>query len=40
VDQTPLEFDFPAHRTYDLKGAKSVNIRTGRSGWDKRQRTI
>ncbi|KAF8247267.1 hypothetical protein K440DRAFT_644053 [Wilcoxina mikolae CBS 423.85] len=37
MDQTPLPYEFLDDHTYDLKGSKTVQIKSSRSGWDKRQ---
>ncbi|KAI0855431.1 DDE superfamily endonuclease-domain-containing protein [Xylaria cubensis] len=40
MDETPLPFEFLDGYTYDHKGTKSVNGRSDRSGWGKRQATL
>ncbi|KAI0184938.1 DDE superfamily endonuclease-domain-containing protein [Xylaria flabelliformis] len=40
MDETPLLFEFLDGYTYDYKGTKSVNGRSDRSGWGKRQATL
>jgi hypothetical protein len=40
MDQTPLSFEFLDRKTYNTKGAKTVWVKTARSGWDKRQATL
>ena len=40
MDQTPLPFTFADGETYADKGDRSVWVRGGASGWDKRQATV
>src|SRR5207302_6358861 len=40
VDETPLPFEFLDGQTYTDKGSHSVQVRSTKSGWDKRQETI
>ena len=40
MDQTPLPFTFADGETYSDKGDRSVWVRGGASGWDKRQATV
>jgi hypothetical protein len=40
MDQTPLSFKFLDRKTYNTKGAKTIWVKTARSGWDKRQATL
>ena len=40
MDQTPIAYEFLQGQCYDFKGAKTVWIKTHRSGWDKRQATL
>ncbi|KAF8248670.1 hypothetical protein K440DRAFT_642086 [Wilcoxina mikolae CBS 423.85] len=40
MDQTPLPFEFLDDYTYDALGTQSVQIKSSKSGWDKRQATI
>ena len=37
MDQTPISYEFLQGQCYDFKGAKTIWIKTHRSGWDKRQ---
>jgi hypothetical protein len=40
MDQTPLPFEFLDEGTYDECGTQSVQIKSTKSGWEKRQATI
>jgi len=40
LDETPLPFEWLDGKTYELKGAKTVNMKTEREGWTKRQATL
>ena len=40
MDQTPIAYEFLSGHCYDFKGAKTVWIKTHRSGWDYRQATL
>lgn len=40
IDQSPLPFEHLKGRTYEKKGNKTVRLKGGRSGWDKRQCTL
>ena len=40
MDQTSLQFEFLDNKCCDAKGAKTVWVKTQRSGWDKRQATL
>ncbi|KAI1818864.1 hypothetical protein F4861DRAFT_544680, partial [Xylaria intraflava] len=40
LDETPLPFEFLEGYTYDHKGSRSVQAKSARSGWDKRQATL
>ena len=40
MDQTPIAYEFLQGQCYDFKGAKTVWIKTHRSGGDKRQVTL
>ena len=40
MDQTPLAFEFLDGRTYNSKGAKTVWLKEGKSGHNKRQATL
>ncbi|KAI1818975.1 DDE superfamily endonuclease-domain-containing protein [Xylaria intraflava] len=40
LDETPMPFEFLNGYTYDHKGARSVEGKSDRSGWDKRQATL
>lgn len=40
MDETPLPFEFLDGQTYADRGSHTVQIRSTRSGWDKRQATI
>lgn len=40
MDQTPLAFEFLDQKTYSTKGAKTIQIQTARSRWEKRQATL
>ena len=40
MDQTPLPFTFCSGKTYDNTGERSVRVRGGASGLDKRQCTV
>lgn len=40
LDETPIPFEFNSGYTYDTKGSKSVQTKSDRSGWDKRQATL
>ncbi|KAI1818915.1 DDE superfamily endonuclease-domain-containing protein [Xylaria intraflava] len=40
LDETPLPFEFLEGYTYEHTGSKSVNAKSIRSGWDKRQATL
>ena len=40
MDQTPIAYEFLDSHCYDFKSAKTVWIKTHRSGWDKRQATL
>ncbi|RPB04382.1 hypothetical protein L873DRAFT_1758859 [Choiromyces venosus 120613-1] len=40
MDQTPLPFEFLSGQTYEPKGSKTVWVKGGTSGWDKRQATL
>lgn len=40
MDETPLPFEFLDGQTYADRGSHSVQVRSTRSGWDKRQATI
>lgn len=40
MDETPLPFEFLDGQTYADKGSHTVQVRSTRSGWDKRQATI
>jgi hypothetical protein len=39
-DETPVPFEFNSGYTYEHKGAKSVQAKSEKSGWDKRQVTL
>lgn len=40
MDQTPIAYEFLDGKCYDFKGAKTIWVKTHRSGWDKRQATL
>jgi hypothetical protein len=40
LDETPIPYEYLAGRTYDFIGNKTINGKTARSGWDKRQATL
>lgn len=40
MDQTPIAFEFLDQKTYNSKGAKTIWVRSARSGWEKRQATL
>jgi hypothetical protein len=40
LDEIPLPFEFLDGHTYDVVGTKSVDAKTARSGWGKRQATL
>jgi hypothetical protein len=40
VDETPVPFSIDSGSTWELQGAKSVPVKTPRSGWDKRKATL
>lgn len=40
MDQTPIAFEFPNQKTCNSKGAKTIWVRSARSGWEKRQTTL
>jgi hypothetical protein len=40
VDETPIPFNRDDGSTWDLLGAKTVSVKTHRSGWEKRQATL
>lgn len=40
VDETPIPFTNDAGSTWDQLGAKTISIKTARSGWEKRQATL
>ena len=40
MDQTPIAYEFLQGQCYDFKGAKTVWVKTHRSGWDYRQATL
>jgi hypothetical protein len=40
MDQSPLPFEHLKGRTYEKKGNKTVRLKGGKSGWDKRQCTL
>lgn len=40
MDQTPIAYEFLAGQCYNFKGAKTVWLKTARSGWDYRQATL
>jgi hypothetical protein len=39
-DETPIPFEYLDCHTYNLKGKKTVSVKTDRSGWSKRQATL
>ena len=39
-DETPPPFKWLKGKTYDFKGVKSVDMKTDRGGWTKRQATL
>jgi len=40
MDQTPLPFEFLSGQTYEPTGSKTVWVKGGTGGWDKRQATL
>ena len=40
MDQTPLQFEFLDSKCYDMKGVKTVWVKSHGFGWDKRQATL
>jgi hypothetical protein len=40
VDETPIPFEYLDLKTYNIRGATTVSVRTDRSRWDKRQATL
>jgi len=40
MDQTPLAFEFLSGQTYEATGLKTVWVKGGMGGWDKRQATL
>lgn len=40
MDETPLPFEYLDGQTYADKGSHTVQVKTTRSGWDKRQATL
>lgn len=40
MDQTPLPFEFLEGKTYEIKGNKTIWVRTIGNGWHKRQATL
>jgi hypothetical protein len=39
VDETPVAFDIDSGDTWELRGSKTISVKTTRSGWEKRQAT-
>jgi hypothetical protein len=40
MDEVPIPFEYLDGYTYNQKGAKTVSVKTDRSGWSKRQATL
>ncbi|KAI2466459.1 DDE superfamily endonuclease-domain-containing protein [Annulohypoxylon bovei var. microspora] len=40
LDETPIPFEFLDGYTYETTGARTIAVRTDRSGWNKRQATL